>query len=260
MTDELLYGLALLPAIVFIVGAYLLSRKSKPDKPSDYIKVVSISDPKRAMAQDVKVTARIADRDNSDSAQDKIETAEKSEPRLARAEIQRQLVELVGGTTPHIEKAVAMCYAMAPIPKEALYICPACGTKTIYALETPRERVEPCVALDVIKNVEWYILNCRRLIAKIDGIAVELDESQFCRKYSPDIEIPNLGLNIAYVDGSVHRVWNIADEDVEIIRAFMAGEKTVGAPLDEKPLKDYTNRLEELLGVEVNIPRAEEDE
>ena len=247
----------ILTSLLIFVLAGVACRQPTKVKPNDLgpaVKPASVKQNETPGVRGSGITVELQTDGTPVPGREPVGVARSSGKRIPRAEIAERLRRLAKSTTPDIRQIVAMCYDMAAPPMRAEYVCPVCGAKTIYAAAESEDVFEYFPGNESINKVRWTIESCRRNVPLIKGLAVELDETQFCKNCSPDIETPKLGLVITYEDGSVHKVWGIESKDVELIKAFMAGEKTVGAPLDEKPLKDYTNRLEELLGVKIDIP------
>jgi len=134
-------------------------------------------------------------------------------------------------------------------PQSADYICPRCGERTLYQESTEKHRNQ---GIALVVNHE--IPECRREYAelrKIAGEAVTLDESQFCRKCSPDITEPKLLFHIIYEDGKPRDIPNIHAEDLRILREFLAGGLIHQQANDsQSALKQSLPRLQQLLGVE----------
>ncbi len=86
----------------------------------------------------------------------------------------------------------------------------------------------------------------------IKEIDITLDEQDFCKKCSPDVNSPVLYLIIKYDDNTVHKAKNINSEDVKLITEFLNGQKIHKLFNEEEiPLKDYISRLEYLLGIKI---------
>jgi len=147
--------------------------------------------------------------------------------------------------------AGAMCYFSAPEPNAANYVCPKCGEKTLYPAAPSGIEVD-WGAKAGAATVEWEVPECRRAVAKIRGISVELDESELCARCSPDVTDRRLSLVVRHPEGEEpHRVFGVDSEDVKLLVEFSLGNVTYDAGMDgEKPLTDRLSRLESLLGVE----------
>ena len=96
-----------------------------------------------------------------------------------RTELNAMLDKLAASPEPKIEpQAIAMCYKMAmPKPEDFEYVCPKCGTKTVY----PQNR----------RSRRSYLRTLRDGVAslKAKGLNIELDESCLCRNCGKDIPI-----------------------------------------------------------------------
>ena len=96
-----------------------------------------------------------------------------------RAELNAMLDRLAASPEPKIEpQAIATCYKMAmPKPEDFEYVCPKCGTKTVY----PQNR----------RSRRSYLRTLRDGVAslKAKGLNIELDESCLCRNCGKDVPI-----------------------------------------------------------------------
>jgi len=172
---------------------------------------------------------------------------------LSRAGVKQRLETLAKSKPPEIRQVSAMCYDMAGPPTTANYICPKCGEKTLYTLEQSEKGTNICQKIFALES-------CRHMVKTLGNLKMELDESQFCKKCSPDVKSPEINLIIKYEGEKEHRVNNISEEDVKLIYEFGL-ESDIHSVIDsetmsstETPLKDHVKRLSELLGVEIEIP------
>ncbi len=167
---------------------------------------------------------------------------------MRQAEVKERLMKLAKDPLPTELSKGAMCYSMTGPPNIDEYVCPKCGEKTLYTgTEGPR-------SADNTDEVREEIVACRRILKEIEGLDVALDESQFCAKCTPDLrEVPKIILVVHYEGREEpHRVEGVTSEDLEILKEFLDGkDKHKGDYGIETPLKDYTERLEELLGVKI---------
>lgn len=200
---------------------------------------------------------------------------------MTRDEIRKRLEELAASAPPKDLSLGAMCYSMAEPPETAAYICPRCGERTLYgcrpsaasrAMEWLRGSrrtgqqapaggteassttpVARSVATDIVAFVEWTIPSCREQVqwCRRMGLAMELDEAEFCERCRPRVEYPRLALTVQYGDqAQSRRVEPIDAEDVELIVEFLKGETKHDLGMaGEVPLKKYARRLAELLGI-----------
>jgi len=130
-----------------------------------------------------------------------------------------------------------MCYKPAAPLVRFDYVCPICHAKTILAGE-PRSS-EALRQLDA----------CRRLVKEIKGLDIALTETGFCAKCNPDAAKPIIGLRIRYAPDRIHSVAPVTTDDLVLLGEFMDGkDKHDRGPGGEKPLRDYSKRLGELLG------------
>jgi DNA-directed RNA polymerase subunit RPC12/RpoP len=168
----------------------------------------------------------------------------------SRSDIAQRLAVLASSKPPKSNDVSAMCYFMA-ITARSEYVCPVCGSKTIYAI-TPKEP-----GVDRVLNDSWEaikavdaVVDARRLASQLPVIKAELDESQFCKQCSPEIMQPQLILIIKYQDGTAaQRTEGIACSDILLLNAFLTGQVQINTGDGEKPVRDYMPRLQELLGV-----------
>jgi hypothetical protein len=160
---------------------------------------------------------------------------------LSRAEIQQKLRKLAETPPPTKLKHGAACYDMAVPPKRAEYVCPKCGEKTLYTNQMAQ------VADRDLDRARWNFKSLQQAVNE----NIALDESQFCRKCSPEVKDPKLVLKIAFADGKPQSVVGVTPDDLLLLTEFFSGKLAHDAGMaGEKPLKDYSKRLRELLGVE----------
>lgn len=173
---------------------------------------------------------------------------------IQRAEIAKRLKVLAESPAPTQLRLGAQCYEpMGPNPR-AEYTCPTCGEKTLYVYgEVADNEKSQNLRYGMVSLVEATVPGCRRLIKGIKGIKLKLDESQLCQKCRPNIENPQLVLIVRYSDESKeHRTEGISVEDIQLIQEFLSGKnKHVLSNDAEHPLKNFVDRLEQLLGVKV---------
>jgi hypothetical protein len=175
-----------------------------------------------------------------------------STPSMSRQEIRRRLGELAKSPPPKDLKMGAMCYEMSAPPDRINYICPKCSSKTLYASVKPDRVGSP-------NYVDSDIPECRRMAKTIKGLTVELDESEFCKKCSPEVTTPALKLIVKYPgkDGAIV-TRGVSSQDLTLLREFLAGkDRHAGDTGVETPLKNYLQRLEQLLGIpagDINTP------
>jgi len=161
-----------------------------------------------------------------------------------REDIQQRLQKLADSKAPKLSMKGAMCYVSVIVTENWEYICPKCGEKTIHKQ---------------IYGAKDGLDSCRRAAKEIKKLHVKLDESQFCRKCSPDVENPRLAL-LVYYEGEErpHRIENIGLRDLILIRQFLSGSKKYTDEYDKEwALKNYSKRLSDLLGVEIELPEKE---
>jgi hypothetical protein len=167
---------------------------------------------------------------------------------MKQSEIEERLRELAKGPPPAKLSPGAMCYSMMVPPTIVEYVCPKCGEKTLYTGEKgPR-------SADDTNAIRREVVACRRILKEMEGLDIELDESQFCAKCTPDLKGPPQIILVVRYEGTEepHRVEGVTSEDMAILKEFLDGkDKHEGDFGIEKPLKDYIERLGELLGVKI---------
>ena len=137
----------------------------------------------------------------------------------------------------------AMCYEPGPPADTVDYICPKDGERTHYTRGN-----------QVFISVE-DIAPIRAMLKTINIVYLTLDESELCRKCSPDINDPQLVLVVRIPGAPMHRFRGVNYEDIVLIREFLAGEEVHNGDSDSKtPLKDYIPRIEKLLGISIEKP------
>lgn len=153
-----------------------------------------------------------------------------------------KMLEVVSKTKPPENLSFgAMCYDIAGPPETANYICPSCGSKTVYKRDSEIGT----------STIQWTIPSCRSAVKNIKGVNIALDESSFCKKCSPNVENPELCLLVNINnEQDTNKVCNIRESDLVLLKEFLDGDAIhKGAQDQETPLKDHLERIEELLGV-----------
>lgn len=159
---------------------------------------------------------------------------------LTREEIVQKLIALSIIPAPENLSEGAMCYKMAMTPSRVEYICPVCGSKTIYK-----------------DNMAYYIdrelAKCRAASNAISQIEIRLDESEFCRKCSPKVKDPKLCVITKFAgDSTENKVCEISSDDLYAVAEFLNGKLKHRDQTDnETPLKDKINRIEYILGIKI---------
>ena len=120
-----------------------------------------------------------------------------TEKPATRAELAARLERLAASPSPTELAIGASCYAPRIMEPRFEYVCPTCGEKTIYCSRTDgqlgdadRANVYAEGAGVLPEDLGAY----RRLIDGVSGIALSLDESQFCRECRPDVTKPKVVL------------------------------------------------------------------
>ncbi|MBN2681045.1 MAG: hypothetical protein JXR58_00930 [Bacteroidales bacterium] len=164
--------------------------------------------------------------------------------RYSKTEIKKMLTKLAETPAPTDLSFGAMCYDMAMPPPTVEYVCPVCGEKTLYNEDQ----------FFVVNNIQNNLDGLRHLSGKIEQINLKIDESQFCKTCSPNVETPAFCL-LTNIPGTkdTTKICNVSDEDLVILLEFLNGKlKHTDFYERETPLKERIERLEQLLGVELN--------
>lgn len=180
------------------------------------------------------------------------------------------LRELAKKPAPKQLSPGAMCYSMAMPPATHEHVCTICGERTRYAMkdtggmigglkkllggkapEDPHPEVRDlnqsgCVRVLMLDHV-------RRLAGEIRELPVTLEESEFCRNCCPTVPAPgpSLFLVVRWSGQEEHRVRNISQDDITLLKELNDGKEThAGGFGQESPLKNHLKRISELLGIE----------
>lgn len=161
-----------------------------------------------------------------------------------REEIALRLKKLAESPPPSELSMGAMCYDIAGPPDRVDYVCPVCGEKTLYSLDSD-ERIADMFML------QYELNECRRLARSLAGLDAELDEKEFCRRCRPEVTEPVLVLKVRYPEkGDTVETRGVDKSDLELLKAFIRGsDRIAGDTGAETPLQDHLKRLRELLGI-----------
>jgi hypothetical protein len=158
-----------------------------------------------------------------------------------KIDVDRLLKRLAEKPVPQELKMGAMCYEMASSPQRAEYVCPACGNKTIYALNQLTGGWE-APAL----SVTYYRKDVEQL-NKL-GLVSKLDETFLCSACKKE-GVSGLFLEVT-VKGRAVRTALQGQGDLRILIAFVQGDLVWKDTQDEEhPLKSELPRIKQLLGV-----------
>lgn len=157
---------------------------------------------------------------------------------FSKQQIKDKLEALVNTPAPEELKPGAMCYRVASPPNRTEYICPVCGERTVHTDKLAR-------------FIERELPVCRTLADSIGGIELTLDEKSLCKKCSPDAKDHLLCIHYKYAgDTTENTVCDINSDDMQLLYEFTKGKLTHLDDYDnETPLKNYTERLGQLLGI-----------
>jgi hypothetical protein len=151
-----------------------------------------------------------------------------------RTELANQLAKLPYDFENNGPPEGAMCYDMAAPIERVDYYCPVCNEMTLYNV----------MYGDNIDNLYSY----RASVERIKKIDVKLDESEFCKKCSPNVKEPKYCLIVTYgKDAKPHKTCDITSNDMDLLYDFSEGKKEHY----NCPIKNYKERLEELLGTKI---------
>jgi len=172
---------------------------------------------------------------------------------IHRSDIHNVLIALSKTEPPKNLRVGAQCYSTEGPSSVVQYVCPKCGEKTLYKLS------EVADTLCINSFIERELESCRRIVKAIKNLNIILDESQYCRKCSPNVKSPKLALIVKYSDEeALHRCEEITIDDLRLLNEFLSGEYKHVSDYDaETPLKNHVKRLSELLGVEIELPEKE---
>lgn len=156
----------------------------------------------------------------------------------SKEEVKAMLEELAEKPVKKELNMGAMCYSPRPLPDSATYVCPVCGEKSIYVSRQ---------AEFVLETIPQARISASRF--KKDHI--KLDESQFCRKCTPEkIDDPKLCLQVQLEGQSPVKSCSVNPWDLEMLVAFFEGRTFYKTDNDaEIALKDHLPRIKELLGI-----------
>jgi hypothetical protein len=168
----------------------------------------------------------------------------------SKAQIEEKLKKLATTPPPTELSFGAMCYDITAFnePKGSTYICPICGEKTHYKKSKLKDNW-----WNIYKTLEWGLPSCRRELAKVKGVNIWLDESQFCKHCSKDIEKPTLCLKVNIGgESDTTKTCEIDYEDLIVLQEFLNGSlKHKGSRDAEYPLVDSIDRIKKLLGIDL---------
>jgi len=159
-------------------------------------------------------------------------------PLYSKQQIEQKLEALSKARVPKNLSFGAMCYEIMSPPDSFTYICPVCSSRTL-------------IKREYIGNLEWEIADCKKEIAKVKGINIELHEIEFCKVCSPKVENPQLYLYIN-IDGCSdtlkHTDFN--SNDIRALGEFLDGE-TIHRTFNDGviPLVDDIDKIKKLLGM-----------
>jgi hypothetical protein len=133
----------------------------------------------------------------------------------------------------------AMCYEPMALPERADYLCPVCGTRTVYTYS------EAEFILSTLPSM-------RRIAAELDEsghFRVSLEELLCSECFGEDAS-NSVNLVVVYAEGDTVRT-RAGYHDMMLLRGFVAGDLFYITDNDgQYPLKEHSQRIRELLGLE----------
>jgi hypothetical protein len=174
---------------------------------------------------------------------------------MTKKQIKARLKHLAESKPPKDLAPGAMCYEMVAPPNRVEYICPVCSAKTLHAVPEDRKNPYSGPEFKAINALRWDLPACRRIRDSLKQHSVEIVENEFCKKCSPQVKAPRLGLKVSYSDASApHVVMGVNRDDCVLLNEFFKGSNKFKHLTDnEEPLKHKIPRLKELLGVQQGV-------
>ena len=160
----------------------------------------------------------------------------------SRQDLAMALQRLATTPPPPTQEMGAMCYEMAPQPKDQVtYICPRDGTRVVYSSEEELGYL----ALS-IHSLRGQVRNLQE-----QGLDATLDERALCPKCAKRGQPPQVDLLITFAgEDGPHRLAGVSTDDLEVLEELLAGSLThdLEGP-DSEPLQKHLPRLREMLGI-----------
>ncbi len=158
--------------------------------------------------------------------------------KYTKDEVKAMLEELADKPVKKELNLGAMCYSPRPIPDSATYICPVCGEKTIYTYS-------------LAEFVQSELPRCRELSRRFTKNLIHLDESQYCKKCTPNAaNPPKLCLDVQLEGQAPVATCGVQSWDLTILIAFFEGKSICKTFNDgEVAMKDQLPRVRTLLGI-----------
>lgn len=160
----------------------------------------------------------------------------------SREELELKLRWIADNPVPRLKyESIPECYDQEMPSDTEDYICINCNEKSLY------DRQVIGSSVDVVRD----IYQCREIVEGIKEIDLRLDESQFCRICSPNIKNPELGIIVNYKNSKgTFKKYGINIDDLILIKEFLEGKlKREIDYYTEAPMKDYSDRIKELLNI-----------
>jgi hypothetical protein len=178
---------------------------------------------------------------------------------ISREDIIAELKYLAKTRSPKELSRGAMCYKMAGPPNRVEFICPVCGERTLYSVPDRGSGRSAGPLSLIVKYLARELPACTRLADSLRQYQIQLIQTKYCKKCSPQEQNPQLGLKTTYADTSVpHIVWGVTSDDCRLLKEFFDGENKHRDFFDrETPMKKLIPRLEELLGVKAGLEKPE---
>lgn len=158
---------------------------------------------------------------------------------MGREDVERLLDRIESAPEPESVFG-AMCYEPVAIPSVVEYVCPLCGTKTVYAGYGESGLVLSLPEMRMLFDT----------LASLTRLEMALDETSLCSACRADsIEEPGFVLRVTWDDGSEHSSRVTAD-DLRMLVGLFSGDVSYRTSNDgSEPLRPSAGRLREILGL-----------
>ena len=169
-------------------------------------------------------------------------------------DVEKRLAKIAKTQVPETRTYFANCYYMGIPTVRGEYVCPACGTKTLYAVSDFDKRNYSAPTWHVVK----HRYRCKAL--REMGWDVMLDESFLCSKCRKPSQPKEFFIEVT-IDGKTTRS-KIEPHDLTKLLAFACKELIWREMIERTqectvhPLKPELLRLCELLGVSEEEPKS----
>lgn len=158
---------------------------------------------------------------------------------MSRADVEKLLdrIECV----PEPESVIgAMCYEPVALPSVVEYLCPLCGTKTVYS-----DYTESGLVLSIQETRMLF-----DTLSSLTRLEMVLDETSFCSECRDSETEPGFVLRVTWEDGSEHAARVTPDDLRMLLGLFSGGTSYRTSNEGSVPLKPFSGRLRDILGLE----------